>query len=353
MTAEQVAARAQALGVSYVLIKSGQDANFWSTRYTAAAVASFTSRGIHVFAWPYITPTNVATAAAAAALAAKVPGTDGVILDVEIEFSKTSGADHSAAAAQLCDAIRSNAPGVFLGYTSFGWVGSHSDFPYTAFDQHCGDAFFPQVYWSDFGTTWSNGYATAVSGITKAKLTAPVWMAQSNDSGKNGVPVAADLNSFFAKAGARTSLWALTAATTSQYTQLPTLTWTDTAPNLMTWPAQFAPEVSPLLVAAPVDFSSAEATFATQLSLLRTHAVDEDLLALFTQSVTNDVPLSLATLSDCAARVANAAIIPDWEMAERSNAAVQVSIFGKSLTDFVKDSGGTFRATSLWCTPRS
>jgi len=227
LTAAEAAQRAQALGVSYVLIKSGQDSSFWSTRYTPEAVAAFTSRGIHVFAWPYITPTNVTAAAAAAIQAAQVPGTDGLVLDVEVEFDKTSSADHSAAAAQLCDAIRAGAPNVFLGYTSFGWVGSHADFPYAAFDKHCADAFFPQVYWSDFGTTWSNGYSVAMAGLTKAKLTAPVWMVQSNDTGKNGLPSAADLNAFFTKAGPRTSLWAFTAATTSQYAELPKLAWTD------------------------------------------------------------------------------------------------------------------------------
>ena len=351
MTPEQAAERAQALGVSYVLIKSGQDGDFWGTRYTAAAVASFTSRGMHVFAWPYVTPANVTAAAAAAVAAAKIPGTDGVVLDVEVEFDKSASADHAAAAAQLCDAIRTGASHVFLGYTSFGWVGYHSDFPFSAFDQHCGDAFFPQVYWSDFGTTWSNGYATAVAGITKAKLSAPLWMVQSNDSGKNGAPSSTDLNAFFAQAGPRTSLWALTSAATSQYTQLPSLAWTGTAASLLAWPPQFREQLAAPAESAPIDFSSAEATFSTQLSLLRTHVVDQDLLALFTQSVTSDVPLSLTALEACAARVKDAQVDPDWEMAQRSDNAAQVSIFGKSLTRFVRDPSGAFRATSLWCTP--
>jgi hypothetical protein len=353
MTAEQAAEHAQALGVSYVLIKSGQDSDFWSTRYTPEAVASFTSRGIHVFAWPYITPANVTAAAAAAVQAANVPGTDGLVLDVEVEFDETSSNDYSAAAAQLCDTIRANKSGVFLGYTSFGWVSDHGDFPFAAFDQHCGDAFFPQVYWSDFETTWSNGYNVAVQGIAQAKLTAPVWMIQSNDNGANGPPAVADLNAFFAKAGTRSSLWALTASSSSQYAQLPALAWSS-APSpaiVLEWPAAFRADATPAPEPPVIDFSSAEATFATQLGLLRTHAVGDELLALFVGSLAPDVPVSQAALNACAARVKNAPISPDWETAIRTDDDVRVSIFGKSLTRFQRDSAGTYRANALWCTP--
>ena len=125
-TAAEVAARAQADGVGYVLIKSGQDGTFWDTRYTAASIAEFTSRGIKVFAWPYITPNNVAASIDAVARAAQVPGTSGIVLDVEIEFE----GNFATQARSLCQGIRSRVPGVWLGYTSFGWVGYHSNFPF-------------------------------------------------------------------------------------------------------------------------------------------------------------------------------------------------------------------------------
>src|SRR5919198_3104661 len=56
LTAAQAAQAAKDAGVGYVLIKSGQDARYWDTRYNAASVAEFTSRGMKVFAWAYMTP---------------------------------------------------------------------------------------------------------------------------------------------------------------------------------------------------------------------------------------------------------------------------------------------------------
>ena len=223
MTAAQAAQRAHEIGVSHALIKSGQDANFWSTRYTAAALAEFTSRGIHVFAWPYVTPNDIAGSIDAAAQAARVPGTDGLVLDVEAEFE---GA-HAAAALQLCDGIRAKVPGVFLGYTSFGWVGYHGSFPFDTFDRHCGDAFFPQVYWSDRGVTWTHGYDQAVQMIQAAGLKAPVWIIQSNDdTPARASPSTADLNSFFDKAGVYSSLWEFpSSGAPGKLPQLPLLHW--------------------------------------------------------------------------------------------------------------------------------
>src|SRR6266481_10206670 len=59
LTAAQAAQAAKDAGVGYVLIKSGQDASYWDTRYNAASVAEFTSRGLKVFAGAYMTPANV------------------------------------------------------------------------------------------------------------------------------------------------------------------------------------------------------------------------------------------------------------------------------------------------------
>ena len=222
-TAAQVATRAQADGVGYVLIKSGQDGSFWDTRYTAASIAEFTSRGIKVFAWPYITPNNIAASIDAVARAAQVPGTSGIVLDVEIEFE----GNFASQARTLCQGIRSRVPGVWLGYTSFGWVGYHSNLPFKTFDQYCGDAFFPQVYWSDRGVTWSYGYSQAKAQIAAAGLTAPVWMVQSNDNTPSGnAPSTADLNAFFAQSGTLSSFWEFPAAgSAAKVTQLSNVVW--------------------------------------------------------------------------------------------------------------------------------
>lgn len=206
MTAAEAAQKAKDIGAGYVLIKSGQDASFWSTRFTAAAVKEFTSRGMHVFAWPYVTPAGGTAAVDAAVQAANVPGCDGLVLDVEVEWE---GGTHGAAATSLCKGIRSKKKGVWLGYTSFGWVGYHTSFPFKEFDADCGDSFWPQVYYSDRGVSWSYGYTQAIDMIKTMGLKAPVWTIQSNDNvyGTSSGPTTADLNSFFDKAGVLSSLW--------------------------------------------------------------------------------------------------------------------------------------------------
>src|SRR5262249_752738 len=119
-SAAEIAQKCVDDGIGYVLIKSGQDASYWSTRYNEKNVKEFTSGGITVFAWPYITPNDVPNSVIAAVKAAKVPGTAGLILDVEIEWEGSSASTHAQAAEDLCNGIRQGAPGVFLGYTSFG-----------------------------------------------------------------------------------------------------------------------------------------------------------------------------------------------------------------------------------------
>jgi hypothetical protein len=228
MTAAQAADKAKAAGVGYVLIKSSQDGSFWSTRYTAAAVSEFTSRGMRVLAWPYITPAGGAAAITAAAQAANVPGTSGLVLDVEIEWEQ--GGDHSADAKTLCEGIRAKVPGIWLGYTSFGWVGYHTGFPFKSFDTYCGDSAWPQVYYSDRGVTWNgtSGLSQAVSMYKAAGLTAPFWPIQSNDDVYNTTagPTTADLNGFFDQAGAYSSLWEFPASgLTTKLNQLPSLNW--------------------------------------------------------------------------------------------------------------------------------
>lgn len=230
MTPQAAATRAKALGVAYVLIKSGQDAKFWTTRFNAAIVSEFTSRGIRVLAWPYVTPTNVSASIDAAAEAARVPGCDGLVLDVEVEWETGGKTANSAKAAQLCQGIRSKVPGVWLGYTSFGWIGYHSAFPFAAFDEHCGDAAFPQVYFSDRGVAWNgpHGLSEALAQYKAAGLKAPLWPITSNDdvAGTNQGPSTVALNGFLAAAGPYTSLWTLPdKARPEKLQQLDALSW--------------------------------------------------------------------------------------------------------------------------------
>lgn len=223
MTPVEAATLAKQLGISYVLIKSGQDASFWPQRFNASIVGEFVSRGIRVLAWPYITPAGGAASIDAAAQAALVPGCDGLVLDVEIEWEK---GDNAAAAKTLCNGIRQKAPGVWLAYTSFGWAGFHTKFPFSTFDAECGDAAFPQVYFSDRGVDWDFGLKQAFDHYAAAGLKAPMWPITSNDNvlGTKVGPTTASLNAFFDAAGPLTSLWVLTDVPAKR-AQLPELHW--------------------------------------------------------------------------------------------------------------------------------
>ena len=225
LTPAQAAIKAHDAGVGYVLIKSGQDASFWSTRYTADVLKEFTSRGMHVFAWPYVTPADVPGSITAIVQAIDTPGTDGIILDVETEFE--TAANRATAAKDLCTGIRAKRPKVWLGFTSFGWPQYHTGFPWAEFDAHCGDVWMPQTYWSDRGVSWTKGYDETVSGTKTVGIKAPMWMIQSNDDiAGGGAPTTTDLNLFFDKAGPKSMLWELPAAgLTSKLSQLPSLHW--------------------------------------------------------------------------------------------------------------------------------
>lgn len=228
MTPAQAATKAKGLGVAYVLIKSGQDGTFWTQRFNASIVNEFTSRGIRVLAWPYITPSGGQAAIDAAVEAAKVPGCDGLVLDVEIEWEKA--ANKVSAAQALCEGIRQKKPGVWLGYTSFGWVGYHTTFPFKTFDQYCGDAAFPQIYFADRGVAWDGpkGLSEALAQYQAAGLKAPLWPLTSNDDvyGTSAGPTTAALNGFFAAAGPLTTLWTFPdKARSEKLTQLDQLAW--------------------------------------------------------------------------------------------------------------------------------
>ena len=160
--------------------------------------------------------------------AAQVPGVDGLVLDVEIEWEDVS--NRVSAAKTLCEGIRNAVPGVWLGYTSFGWAGYHPGFPFSTFDTYCGDAAFPQVYFADRGVAWngSKGLSEATTHYQAANLKAPMWPIASNDDVYNtsAGPDTSALNGFFGAAGDYTSLWTFPDKTRPEkLTQLDSLDW--------------------------------------------------------------------------------------------------------------------------------
>ncbi|MBI4705364.1 MAG: hypothetical protein HY744_30020 [Deltaproteobacteria bacterium] len=198
----EVAAKADSLGVGFVLIKSGEDLSAYESNFNAQIVAEFTSRDMWVFAWNYVRPGNVPAKAAKIAQQTNIAGVKGMVLDVEIEWEST-GAEQDA--IDLCQAIRSQLePDKMLGFSSFGWIDYHLGFPYAEFDAHCGDMHLPQTYWDAWSIGREQAYLKAVEGAKKLGLSAPIWAAQDFYEGD---PTVEELNYFFALAGPFSNLW--------------------------------------------------------------------------------------------------------------------------------------------------
>jgi hypothetical protein len=212
-SAEVVAKTAAALGVGYVMIKSGEDDAVWTSNFNASIINAFTSRGVEVFGIVYIRPGGDLTAKInAIAQEANVAGCQGIILDAEWEWDGTSGQ-----ATTLCKGIRAKIGNKLLAYNpQFNWpYGGNSElgtpqffptYPWKEFDDWCGDATLPQVYFDENGGSYAS-YHTAwswtVAGYKSLGLKAPIWGMQDNDDGAS----VADQNGFFALAGDRASVF--------------------------------------------------------------------------------------------------------------------------------------------------
>ena len=200
--ADAVAARAETLGVGFVVIKSGEDYLVHQENLDAGVAAAFESRGIWVFAWNRVRPGDVTTKGALIAAQGNIEGVRGVIVDVQSEWETASAA---AEATALCDTIRAGLDdGKKLGFSSFGWIDNHPALPYQALDAGCGDLHLPRVFWKSWGVAPEAGLAKAVDGAAALGLTAPLWPVQDN---QQGAPDAAGLNAFFAAGGPTASLW--------------------------------------------------------------------------------------------------------------------------------------------------
>src|SRR5262249_13630561 len=127
LSPQQLADRAQQLGIGFVLVKAGEDDWSYPDNLNASVVDTFAARGIDVYAWVYVRPGNTweygnthyfGDKIANIASLARIRGIKGMILDVEWEWFGQGGD-----ATALCRGIRDQAPGVFLGYTpNLNWT---------------------------------------------------------------------------------------------------------------------------------------------------------------------------------------------------------------------------------------
>ena len=140
-------------GMQFVVVKAGDGATFW-TQFNSALVDAAHAAGLKIFAYGRIYGTNVAGEISVATNAIAL-GADGFVIDAEIEYESQNLANNAVAAEDYCDAIRSAYPNVFLAYSPFVFISSHSTFPYVVFGKYC-DAVMPQCYWKSFGISVSS-----------------------------------------------------------------------------------------------------------------------------------------------------------------------------------------------------
>jgi len=227
-SASEVAQEAKDLGIDFVLLKSGDSGSFWPEKFNQQIVDEFTSRGIDLYAWYWVVPWNIDAQVKSIKKTLEIKGVKGIILDAEKDFKSPekykketvskkfpNGKDppeflsfdeRAFRAQELCTKIRQEVKGAFIGFSSYGLVSNHKSLPWKAFDEYCGDAHLPQVYWVYWGGkkgTPDGSVDVALEQIKKMGLKAPVWPAQSSE--KN--PSAEDMNKFFEAAGNMASIW--------------------------------------------------------------------------------------------------------------------------------------------------
>lgn len=169
----------------------------------------------------YVDPDGVSWGSLEAQVAASIAtlheGVTGLVVDAEAEFN-----DKPADATKLCRLLRAKLGTRPLVYTSFGWISVQKHFPFKAFDQGCGDAFLPQVYY-DFG--WPGGALPSLERMRKdvaaLGIKAPIWPVQSNERNAS----VADLGAFFEAAGPDASIFFFHPEDTDQTRRFARLAW--------------------------------------------------------------------------------------------------------------------------------
>ncbi|MFO0616668.1 MAG: hypothetical protein U0414_29010 [Polyangiaceae bacterium] len=189
----------------------GPKGHHWADNFSADNLRPFVERGIEVWGFGYFYPNDYVDPKGmawgtledqvSASVATLTPDVAGIVVDAEAEFY-----DHPRDAKRLCALLRKQIGSRKLAYTTFGWLTAHPRFPWKEFDEGCGDAFLPQVYY-DAG--WPGGALGSLEKLERdvlAKgLKAPLWPIQSNEWNAS----VANMNLFFEHAGPDASIFYL------------------------------------------------------------------------------------------------------------------------------------------------
>jgi hypothetical protein len=144
---DQIAAQAQAAGISTVFVKAGDGTTAWS-QFSPLLVGSLHQHGLRACAWQYVYGSSPSAEAAVAASAIHA-GADCFVIDAEKEYEGRYAAAQTYMKA-LRAAVGTSYP---IGLTSFPYVDYHPNLPYSVFlaPGTGAQANLPQAYWKDIG----------------------------------------------------------------------------------------------------------------------------------------------------------------------------------------------------------
>jgi hypothetical protein len=223
--ATRIAARAEAAGLSHVLIKIADAGNAFNIDKNGRdlvppVVAALHARGIQAWGWHYIYGYDP-TAEARVAVQRTLPlNLDGYVIDAEAEFQYTGRA---AVARTFCQLLRSGLGSSYpVALSSYRFPRVHAAFPWSVFLEYC-DYNMPQVYWegSHNGAEQLQTSIDQFSIISPVRPIIPTGPAYSNGGWR---PAASELTAFLQKAlelgllGA--NFWSWDYSTQSSYVDL-------------------------------------------------------------------------------------------------------------------------------------
>lgn len=139
---DTIIAKCKEVGLSYVLVKSGDGVNTWS-QWNRNVVDKFHAAGLKVYSWTFVYGDNPVREAAVAMWSLDM-GSDGHVFDAEGQY-----AGKYTQAETMMKAVRSHSPNAFLAHSPMPIIDYHSTFPYVQFGKYC-DAVMPQMYFGDF-----------------------------------------------------------------------------------------------------------------------------------------------------------------------------------------------------------
>jgi hypothetical protein len=157
---------------------------FWDFQCSNAVIKKFNNKGIDVVGWGYHFDQRKSIPVKEEAEAVKRAiecGLTGYVIDVEAEVESLR--THTPL-KELLEALRSAVGDKFLGYTSFGHPGLHSQVPWKLLDDGT-DIAFPQIYFEKwrFGASDADEIAKAIAAHGKLGLSnpiCPIWGSEED-----------------------------------------------------------------------------------------------------------------------------------------------------------------------------